>query len=387
MSGLPLWLWLYLAGALLIPGRPLYAVLYVLGGIWLLARLSLQWGLRRLQVERLLSDERLFAGDPLTVRLRFTNPTGAPIPWLQLTESRPAGLAPQPLSAIVSVEAGGRAELSYTLPTYRRGRYAIGPLTWTAGDPFGFARLAGGLQELTPVTVYPKISALPDLGLPARLPMGELATRRRLFEDPAWLAGTRPYSQGDSMKRIHWAATAKAGELVVKQFRHAMLLPGCVCLNLNRAEYDPRLFYAQVELAVSAAASLCHHLVERKQQVALLAAGIDPEEPEATGPVVLPLRQGVQAMAAVLEVLARIEGGATAPFASAVLEQARRLPWGSLLCLVTPRETAEMAALCAGLVRGGQQVLLFVLQGESVRREGYQVWAIRENRAAEVVVG
>lgn len=386
MSGVPLWLWLYLAGALLLPGRPLYAALYFLGLLFLLARLSLTWGMRRLQIERLLPADRLFAGEPVTVTLRFTNPTGAPIPWLQFMESRPVGLDPTPLSGIVAVEGGAAASVSYTMPSHRRGRYAIGPLVYAAGDPFGFLRVEGRLAEPTRVTIYPRVSPLPDLGLPARLPLGDLATRRRLFEDPAWLAGTRPYQPGDSLKRIHWPATARAGELVVKQFRHAMLLPACVCINLNREEYDPRRFYTQVEVAVGAAASLCHHLLERKQQVALLATGVDPDGP-GSSVLSLPLRQGDEAMAGILEVLARVEGGPSADFVTAVMEQARHLPWGTLLCLVTPRESPELAALCARLARGGQQVLLFVMQGESVRREAYQVWAIAENRAAEVVVG
>jgi len=384
---LPAWLWVYLAGALLLPGRPLYAALYLAGGLYLLARLSLTWGIRRLKVERTLSDERVFAGETITVTLRFTNPTGAPIPWLQLTESRPAALAPQPFSAVVAVPAGESAEIAYPLPAHRRGRYAIGPLRISSGDPFGFSRFGSQWEELTQVTVYPKLSALPDLGLPARLPLGDLATRQRLFEDPAWLAGTRPYSQGDSLKRIHWSATARTGELVVKQFRHAMLLPSCLLLNLNRAEFDQRRLYGQVELAVNATASLARHLVERKQQVALVATGIDRDNQEATGPAVLPLRQGGHAMAEILELLARVEAGDSAPFFEVVSEQAQRLPWGTLLCLVTPQETPELAALCTRLAQSGRQVLLFVTDGESAQRPGYQVYAIRENRSAEVVVG
>jgi len=408
----PGWLWFCLAGALLIPGRPLYALLYLLGGVWLLAYLSLTWGMRRLEVERVVADDRLFAGESLPVLIRFRNPTGAPIPWLQYTESRPVGLAPQPLSGIVDVAAGETAEVRYTLPTYRRGRHQIGPLRWSAGDPFGLFRMQGRLEALTAVTVYPRITPLPELGLPARLPMGDLASRRSLFEDPAWLSGTRPYAPGDSMKRIHWAATARSGELVSRQYRHAVLLPACVCLNLNRAEYDPRLFAGQVELAVGAAASLCHHLAERRQQVALLTNGVDPEwegpdkgtAPATTdcprvpcaeapgqsgqlGVVFLPLRQGQQAMPEILEVLARIEGGSSLPFAATVAEYARRLPWGTLLCLVTHQETAEVADLCARLGREGKQVLLFVLSGVSGHRDGYQVWLLTENRAAEVVVG
>lgn len=380
----PVWLWLFLAGALLIPGRPLYALLYLLGGVWLFAYLSLTWGMRRLEVERVLADDRLFAGESLPVLLRFRNPTGAPIPWLQYTESRPVGLAPQPLSGIVAVAAGETAEVRYTLPTYRRGRHQIGPLRWSAGDPFGLFRIQGRLEALTAVTVYPRITPLPELGLPSRLPMGELASRRSLFEDPAWLVGTRPYAPGDSMKRIHWAATARSGELVSRQYRHAVLLPSCVCLNLNRAEYDPRRFVSQVELAVGAAASLCSHLAERKQQVALLANGIDPDAPHQV--VYLPLRQGQQAMPEILDVLARIEYGSSLPFVAAVAEYARRLPWGTLLCLVTHQETTEMSNLCARLSREGKQVLLFVLTGVSGPREGYQVWLLTENRTAEVVV-
>lgn len=387
MTRPPLWLWLFLAGALLIPGRPLYALLYLLGGVWLFAYLSVTWAMRRIEVERLLEDDRLFAGESLPVVLRFRNPTGVPIPWLQYTESRPVGLAPQPLSGIVSLSAGESVEVQYSLPTYRRGRHQIGPLRWAAGDPFGLFRMQGRLETLTPVTVYPRITPLPELGLPARLPMGDLASRRSLFEDPAWLAGTRPYEPGDSMRRIHWAATARSGELISRQYRHAVLLPACVCLNLNREEYDPRLFAGQVELAVGAAASLCSHLAERRQQVALLANGEDPDEEGAAQAVFLPLRQGQQAMPEILEVLARIEGGSSLPFASAVAEYGRRLPWGTLLCLVTYRETAEVADLCARLSREGKQVLLFVLNGQGGRREGYHVWLLTENRAAEVVVG
>jgi uncharacterized protein (DUF58 family) len=218
--------------------------------------------------------------------------------------------------------------------------------------------------------------------------MGDLATRRRLFEDPAWLTGTREYVPGDSLKRIHWNATARTGELMVKQFRHAMLLPTCIFLNLNRDDYDAKSFWIGSELAISAAASLCHHLVEQKQQVGLVTAGVDPDVDERSRLAKLPLRQGRGAVVEVLELLARIQPAITdpVPFARAVVEQAQQLPWGTLLCLVTPKETAEIAAACARIARSGQQVLLFVTEGAPGRRGGYQVYLLNDVRG-EVVVG
>jgi uncharacterized protein (DUF58 family) len=191
---------------------------------------------------------------------------------------------------------------------------------------------------------------------------------------------------------VHWNATASTGELMVKQFRHAMLLPSCVMVNLNKDEYDPRGFWLEHELAIAAAASLCHHLVEAKQQVGLVAAGVDPDAgPEATPLVRLPLRQGRGAVVEVLETLARIEPAVTdgVDFVRAVVEEAGRLPWGTLLCLVTPKETPELAAACARLAQSGRQVLVFLTgAGPSAtgRRTGYEVYAL-EDRRGEVAVG
>ncbi|HYG59466.1 MAG TPA: DUF58 domain-containing protein, partial [Symbiobacteriaceae bacterium] len=238
-------LWLYLAGALLIPGRPLYAVLYFAGGVWLLARVSLEHAAKRLEVERTLSDQRIFLGESVTVTLRFKNPTGIPLPWLQLTESRPQPMAGEPFCRVLSLGPGEVVSATYSLLGSKRGRYEVGPIVVGSGDPFGFSTIEQRLDLRERFTVYPRVSPLPELGLPARLPMGDLATRRRLFEDPAWLTGTREYVAGDSLRRIHWNATARTGELMVKQFRHAMLLPSCILLNLNREEYESRGFWLE----------------------------------------------------------------------------------------------------------------------------------------------
>ncbi|HYF95831.1 MAG TPA: DUF58 domain-containing protein [Symbiobacteriaceae bacterium] len=380
-------LWFYLIGALLIPGRPLYTVLYFAGGVYLLTRVSLQYAARRIEVVRELSDARIFLGESVTVTLRLKNPTGMPVPWLQFIESRPPQMASEPFCRVVTLGPNQTLTERYTLLGNKRGRYEVGGVTLQAGDPFGMASFEERRDETIRFTVYPKVSPLTDLGLPARLPMGDLATRRRLFEDPAWLTGTREYVAGDSLKRIHWNATARTGDLMVKQFRHAMLLPSCIFLNLNRADFGSRSFWQESELAISAAASLGNFLVERKQQMGLVVAGVDPDAGPESRLVKLPLRQGRGAVVEMLELLARVQAAeAPIPFARAVVEEAQRLPWGTLLCIVAPSETPELAAACSRIARGGQQVLLLVMGGASGRRSGYHVYELSDVRG-EVVVG
>jgi uncharacterized protein (DUF58 family) len=381
------YLWIYLIGALLIPGRPLYTILYFAVGVYLLTRLSLEYAGRRLEVVRELSDARIFLGETITVTLRIKNPTGMPVPWLQFIESRPAQMASEPFCRIVTLSPNQSITERYSLFGNKRGRYEVGGITLQTGDPFGMAGMVQRLDDTQRFTVYPKVSPLTDLGLPARLPMGDLATRRRLFEDPAWLTGTREYVPGDSLKRIHWNATARTGELMVKQFRHAMLLPSCILLNLNRSDYDGRGFWTESELAISAAASLGHHLVEQKQQMGLVVTGVDPDVDEQARLIKLPLRQGRGAVVEMLEVLARVQAAVEPlPFARTVVEEAQQLPWGTLLCIITPRETPEVAAACARIARSGQQVMLLVTDGAPGRRSGYQVYQIQDQRG-EVVVG
>ncbi len=382
-------LWLFLMGGLLLPGRPLWAALYLLGGAYLLARASLRRAAGQTVVERRLSDRRIFPGESVTVTVRFHNPTGIPLPWLEFTESRPPELEAGPLQQVLALGGGQTAEVPYTLRAVKRGEYEVGPLRAVCGDPFGFMRLAVELPGTDRFTVYPRVVPLPELGLPARLPMGDLAARRRLFEDPTRMTGVRGYSPGDPLKRIHWNATARTGELAVKQYRHAMLLPACVMLNLDREAYESRTFWSESELAVTAAASLCRYLVEQKQQVALVAVGTDPDESESRV-VRLPLRQGRAAVMEALEVLARVQAASGGPpFARVVAKEARRLPWGTLLCLITPRETPELAATAARLGQNGQQVLLFVT-GAGERggvRPGYRVLPLTERSGGQVVVG
>src|SRR6185312_4501918 len=81
--------------------------------------------------------------------------------------------------------------------------------------------------------------------------------------------------RGDSMRRIHWPATARAGKLQVKKLEPAMTLQTVLLLDLHPEHYDQQLVDPYQELAIVAAASFAHRLIELRQAVGLISNGVD----------------------------------------------------------------------------------------------------------------
>ena len=108
----------------------------------------------------------------------------------------------------------------------------------------------------------------------------------------------REYLQGDDVRRIHWRSTARAGQLMVRREERARDPLVTVLLDNRARSYGGRAGEQRFEWAVSAAASLCVHL---------LAGGFEVRLVLADGSVLRPPRGGTASSDMVLERLAVIE--------------------------------------------------------------------------------
>ncbi len=158
-------------------------------------------------------------------------------------------------------------ELSYAVTGVRRGVHAIGPLAVRSTDPFGLARRQTLFGERTPVTVAPALIDLPPLTDFAGETGGTLHTTTNQLGQGADNLVARPYSPGDSMRRIHWRATAHRDELMVRQEEQESTPEASVVLDRGVLRWsteamqapgaDPG-FEAAVSACVSAVARLVH---------------------------------------------------------------------------------------------------------------------------------
>ena len=108
----------------------------------------------------------------------------------------------------------------FHLDDLRRGSYEVGPARLRIRDVFGRDAAESEMAGREVLTVVPR--GVPVEHAPAaRAPLGERRATHSLTADPALFSGVRPFQAGDSLRRIHWRATARLGTTVSRRFEPA----------------------------------------------------------------------------------------------------------------------------------------------------------------------
>ncbi|GAB2760661.1 DUF58 domain-containing protein [Sinomonas soli] len=201
---------------------------------------------------------------------------------MSMTEQLPASLGTGPTFVYPGRSTGrdGASNYRYELGCPRRGLYWIGPVEARHSDPFGLAERRSRIGTGTRLTVTPAAAALPAAALAGvRGAEGIIAARIQSVpsEDDVM---TREYRHGDPMRRVHWAATARHGELMVRQEESAVSPEATIVVDL-RSDAFPDAGQEDAEgsgspsfeWAVTAVMSVAAHLSELGYSLRLLEPG------------------------------------------------------------------------------------------------------------------
>ena len=344
------------------------AVVVLLGLALCVAGLSGAWSslsLRKVSCERRLTAHRAFPGDHLDLTLRLVNRKLLPLPWIRVRDEVPAVLMPAEAGLTASIERSS-SMLWYSAVSWKsslvcrsRGYYPLGPLTVTTGDIFGLHPRTSVQAADEAVIVYPRLLNLQELGLPSLAHLGDAAAPRRLFEDPSRTMGVRAYSPGDSLRRVHWKASARQQRLQVRVFESTTDLKVALFLPIESfdAPMDTRSAEAErLELGISTIASLAAYLVERDYQAGLW---VNSSLADSGRPVRILPGAGVEQLMLMLEGLAKVTASSCLPFGSFLEAERVHLPFGSTLMFVVGHVASELAAAFADLRAAGYRVVVF----------------------------
>src|SRR6478609_787927 len=206
----------------------------------------------RLAVQRLLHPPRVHAGTPSRVELSVRNAGSRRTGVLRLhdpvTDTAGAELLLGPL------ESGKELAAAYQLPTDRRGIVQAGPLRAVVSDPFGLAERSFPVADVAELTVLPRIDELTPMphSVGRDDPHAGADHPNVLGQGGEDFYTLREYVMGDDLRRVHWASTARRGELMVRQDEVPWQGRATVLLDARRDTTSAESF----ELAVSAAASI-----------------------------------------------------------------------------------------------------------------------------------
>jgi uncharacterized protein (DUF58 family) len=250
-----------------------------------------------------------------------------------------------------------RVRRHYTIGAAARGWYQFGPVILQTGDPLGLVKTSEEVKGVVELIVHPEVRPLASFGLPAELPLGESKPHRPLIEDPFTVDGIRPYAAGDTPRQLNWRASARTGELQSKRYEKRTSPSLQIMLDANTFE---RFWEGQdtalLERAISLAASVANHALDRGYQVGL-AANAPPAGSGANLRVGSSSNRGQ--LARILDGLARLVGGTGSRIERVIADETRTLPWGASVVVVTPHVTEGLQlAMLALSKRGVRPVLL-----------------------------
>lgn len=337
----------------------LVTIVWFLLAVYILSRLWGRYAASHLRLDRDLIDHA-FGGEVIPVDLRIGNTGRIPIPWITVDESLPVELRQAPFGArAFSLPPRGTRTFRYNLATRLRGYYTLGPAQVQTGDILGIERYEMVAARPEPFVVYPRVVPLERLGLPTQSALVALPDRTPLFEDPSRIMGVRDYRPGDSPRRIHWSATARTSQLLVKQYQPAIARETLLCLDLFSGDYPFPLWFDAIEQAVVVAASLAGHAISREGLPAGLATIAKDAATGKTERFILPPGRH---LIPVLETLARVKETAGEGFAGLLREQGCRLRWGTTIVLISGVIQTETAETALYLKRQGHAVAAVVVR-------------------------
>jgi uncharacterized protein (DUF58 family) len=264
----------------------------------------------------------------------------------------------------------------------RRGAYLLGPTILTTGDPFGLFTMRKEVTAKDTLVILPMTFPITLFPPPPGVLPGGKTIRQRTPDMTPNAAEVREYVPGDPMKRIHWPSTARRNQLMVKEFEQDPQADIWILLDAYRPVHyfeselavshqsdnmwlrRPKVQLSKdtFEYAVSVAASLARFFLMDRRAVGLASS--------AGNFFVVPCERGERQINKIMETLAFVQPEGVMPLFDLVNIQAKLLPLGSGVILITTSSHPDMILALEDLQRRHLRPVVVLIKSESFGGRG-----------------
>jgi uncharacterized protein (DUF58 family) len=260
-----------------------YDELLRVGGLLVLVPLATAWFLGRsryrLGLVRSVTPSLVAAGQPARVTLDLTNDGRMPTGLLLLEDQIPYVLGTRPRFVVDRMGPRWKRSVGYLVRSEVRGKFTVGPMKVRLSDPFGMVELDRAFQSTSSLVVTPRVVPLPVVPLSGAW-TGSGDNRPRAFASgSAEDVTVREYRRGDDLRRVHWRSSAHSGELMVRREEQPWQSRATLFLDNRKIAHRGSGAASSLEHAVSIAASIGVHLVQRGFNVRLVTAAGEEGQP------------------------------------------------------------------------------------------------------------
>lgn len=355
--------------------RLAYLIILVVAAAFLWALYSIQ----SFKLEREMVTPRAQVGNLAEEKFSAISTGRIPKLWLELSDD---GNMPGHLVGRVLSGMAPRVKYTWNIKTLcrMRGRFRLGPMTASSGDPFGlfiFNRTLANTEKA--LVVYPMTYDLPSFAASIGSLRGGDTQYQRTHHVTTNVSGTREYEPGDSYNRIHWRSTAHYDRLIVKEFELDPTADVWILLDLERGihsgtwweqswyERDLEDLWMQdrvsklapnsEEYAVTCAATIAKYFLDKQRAVGLSASNREHAYSQPD--------RGERQLTRLLEMLAVVESNGNESFAQLIARETAVLNRSITLVLVTASPEIEWIQYAQDLRRRGFHMVAIVIDASS----------------------
>jgi uncharacterized protein (DUF58 family) len=341
------------------------------------------------------ADVEVKIGSQIPIKLSVTNRSKIPVLWMLVEDLLPrqATSKSRPMVEIIGQRlqvmllwGDETREMQYDLICKRRGYIQVGPTVMETGDMMGLYRRYRVTNDPQYITVLPDVVPLHTYEIGSRRPIGEIRMRENVMDDPTRLRGVRHWQPGDPMRSVHWAATARTGQLHSKVYEPSSIIGATLILDLHKDTTPERHEPVRSDLAITTAASIAAMLHDQNEPIGLATNGRDAADRirqegwsgdhrirgEATSaasmrsesdrlrPIILPPSRGPSSLQEIHRNLARLERTDGLTLAELLVECESQLSAETTLLVILQTATDESIGALIGLARRGRSVAAIV---------------------------
>lgn len=342
--------------AISIGWQPFWVLTYALLGAFVLSLVWLSLSVRGITFSRSALGGRAQVGERIEESLSLENHSVIPKLWIQVSDG---STLPGHHAGYVS-SVGPHQRIAWRAKTVcrRRGRFTLGPVIATTGDPLGLFRRELVLAPEHQLLVLPPTLPLSQFALVPGLMPGRGRGSQRSLQTTTNVVTVRNYVSGDALTRIHWPSTARLGQFMVKEFDLDPTIDVVILLDLDRESQAGEGDSSTEEYGVTIAASIAAYLLRQQE----LSVGLHVS---GTGDTGLALDRGERQLDRVLELLAVAHSTRRESLAEALAMQETRLARNTVLIVITPSTELDWPTSLHHLHRRGVRPLTILIDPQS----------------------
>ncbi len=327
----------------------MYRVTYIVAALFMLSALWAIIGARTLAVERRVRAQRAQVGGYFEEWVAVDNTSWLPKPWAEIrTDSNLGTHAVRKGFAL-----GPRSRRSWTIRTECtvRGKFKLGDIVVSTGDPFGLFQRSRKFPSDTTVLIYPRtVDFTTPPSIPGQLPGGARQSGHVHYVTPT-ASSVREYQPADAFNRIHWPTTARTGRLMVKEFELDPFADVWIAIDLHRQVQAGRGAESTEEYAVTVGASFARYFLMQNRSVGVL-----------TQHEVIPPDRGTRQLTKIFELLAIARADRWQSLQELLSAESMRLNRLATLVVVTPSVDPAWIEVAQHLGQRGVDVMVALIE-------------------------